>query len=111
MEDFPGLDQTMAPVLDALNRVLEELSDALKGRVSFGQNINGVFVQKDLTHNVELEFEISGLRGKPIAAYLSAPTAGQLQWSAVGDTSVRVTAVFEGAPSDPVTSTILFIGE
>ena len=103
-DDFPDLPEPVRQVLEALNPILEQIIDALQGKLTADENSNARYISVEAADDTEYEITtgIDGIaRNVSIAStdYFDYPL---LAWENVSNESVRFKVKWATAPStDP----------
>ena len=111
--DFPEVQEELEPIFEILNGASDEVSSALQGRLTFGDNFLSETIYVTLSQGEEETVSLQVLTEAPTQAFL-VDTAqfdyARLAWRAEGAGNVTVKVKWDEDPGDPVLTQIVFFG-
>jgi hypothetical protein len=110
--DVPGMPPAFYKFLDHIQDQLESTSRVLQGRIGLGNILADPPREILLRHGEWQEIKLKNLRQTPrdVRVVFSEEALVGWQWVRHGQTAVRVRALFEGAPSDSIDTTLEILG-
>lgn len=110
--DVPGMPPAFYKFLDHVQDQMEAQSRALQGRLGLGNVLADPHREILLRHGEWQELKLRTLRETPrdVRVVFSEAALVGWQWERVDQTRVRVRALFEGAPSGTIDTTLEILG-
>lgn len=108
--DFPEVPEGL---LDTLNEMFEEVTTALQGALTFGDNVRAEVKAIRMEHEVEREIELKALKSAPLVVALATPGTYdyfRYKWKTSKTGAIKLVVSWDSAPAGLQTVIVVVIG-